>query len=81
MITKIQKKQIIKIIGNRYVAGVQSYLRDRGIVNKNKQEHSATQITNVMNGKPHEVIEAAIYGFVAQKKEELAKRKELLKQG
>lgn len=79
MISKADKKKIQKIIGHRYVADVQSCLKQWGIVNKDGEEHSASMITNVMNGKPHDDIEAAIYEVVAQKKAAQKQRKEILK--
>ncbi|WP_281980496.1 hypothetical protein [Tenacibaculum mesophilum] len=79
MISKADKKKIQKIIGHRYVADVQSCLKQWGIVNKDGEEHSASMITNVMNGKTHDDIEAAIYEVVAQKKAAQKQRKEILK--
>ena len=79
MITTAEKKKLKKILGHRYVADVQNCLRCRGIKNKDGEEHSASMIHNVMNGKPHEDIETAIYEVAAQKKAAAKKRKDLLK--
>lgn len=78
MINKTQKKQIKKVLGGHYVATVQSYLKEKNILNKNGAEHSASMITNVMNGTPHSIIEDAIYELVAIKKQKQNERKELL---
>lgn len=83
MISKSEKKKIQKVIGFRYVADVQNHLRKVGALNKDGEEHSASMITNVMNGTPHEVIEEAIIEVYTQKKKELQakanKRKNILK--
>ena len=78
MISKTDKKRIKKIIGVRYVAEVQSRLKEKEVLNKQGNEHSASFITNVMNGQPHKIIEDTIYEIVSEKKAEILKRKQLL---
>lgn len=82
MITKPQKKRIKKILGNHYVSVIQEELRLNGMLNKSGNEYSSSQITNVMNGQAHTIIEDAIFSVTQKKiveKEELEKqRKEIL---
>jgi hypothetical protein len=79
MISKRDKNSIIKLIGTRYVSDIKEHLRENRIFNKNGNEHSTSMITNVMNGKPHEVIEEAIYEVAIEKKAAKEARKALLK--
>ncbi|PKH50840.1 hypothetical protein CXF68_09140 [Tenacibaculum sp. Bg11-29] len=79
MISKADKKRIKRIIGAHYVSDVQERLREKEIVNQRGNEHSASMITNVMNGTQHEVIEKTIYEVVEIKKQENDTRKNLLK--
>lgn len=79
MITEKQKLEIKSYLGHRYVSVVQDELNltnERDLKNK---PYSATIITNVMNGQPHEVIEAAIYRAVERKKNVLKARENILK--
>ncbi len=75
MISKADKKRIKKIIGVRYVSNVKQRLREKELFNQHGKEHSASMITNVMNGKQHEVIEETIYEIVVEKKEKLNVKK------
>ncbi|MAC86385.1 MAG: hypothetical protein CMC94_05505 [Flavobacteriales bacterium] len=78
MITKSEKKRIKELLGGHYVSVVKEELRLENALNKNGDEHSSTMITNVMNGKPHEVIEEAIYSAVEKKIAKLEARKNIL---
>lgn len=61
MISKTQKRKIKKILGSCYVAAVKDELKTKGALNRNGVAYSSTQITNVMNGNSHKIIEAAIF--------------------
>ncbi|MCG8813279.1 hypothetical protein G1K66_08395 [Tenacibaculum finnmarkense] len=79
MITKAEKEQIQEVIGFRYVKPIQEHLNSQGHLNKDGKQHSRRMITNVMNGAKHAVIEQAIFQVVAIKKEEIKRRKQILK--
>ena len=79
MITKKYKSLIKDIVGHRYVTPIQDELNNRKEFNKDGEAYSRSQITNVMNGERHEVIEAAIFRVVESKKKELEERKIILK--
>ena len=79
MITKSQKKKILSVIGHRYVAEIQAYLKKNNIVNKKGEVHSSSMITNVMNGVSNKEIETAIYKIVEEKLEEINRREDLLR--
>ena len=64
MIKKAQKKRIKRIIGHRYVVLIQKELNEKNQFNKQGLPYSSSQITNVMNGKPHLIIENAIFSVV-----------------
>lgn len=76
MIDKNSKKRILRIIGKRYVAPVKEQLIKMEAFNSKGEEYSSSQITNVMNGTPHRIIEQAIYKVVEIKKQELEQEKE-----
>ena len=81
MISKSEKKRIKKIIGHRYVGPIQTELNERNEFNKQGETYSSGHITNVMNGEPHGIIEAAIFSVVQKsiaEKEELAKQRQAL---
>lgn len=78
MISKSEKQRIKKIIGHRYVGLIQTELNDSNEFNKQGETYSSGHITNVMNGEPHNIIEAAIYRVVKNKLEELEARKNIL---
>ena len=80
MISKAQKKKIVKVLGFRYVSPIAAELEVQGITNTKGEPHSNSMITNVMNGLNHEDIERAIFSAVKKKQQELQERKELLKQ-
>jgi hypothetical protein len=67
MITKQQKKRIKKILGNHYVAVIQEELNSQEKFNKDGNPYSSSQITNVMNGQPHKVIEDSIFSATQKK--------------
>ena len=67
MITKKDRHRIKDIIGHRYAPIIQDELNDCSEFNKDGQAYSRSQITNVMNGEKHNVIEAAIYRVVEKK--------------
>ena len=79
MITKTEKKRIKKHLGHRYVSLIQAELTAKNELNKNGNPYASAQITNVMNGVGHAVIEDAIYRAVETKKALKNKRKEILK--
>lgn len=79
MISKADKKKIIKVLGHRYSKPIQQELNDSKELNKNGDTYSDRQIVNVMNGTPHQIIEAAIYRTVEKKAKEISERKKLLK--
>lgn len=78
MISKTEKKRIIKHIGKTYTASVIEELDACNEKNSKGESYSASMVTNVMNGQPNEVIEAAIYRVVQQKKHLRESRKRLL---
>lgn len=78
MITKAQKKDIKRVLGHRYVTEIQSEMLKKRLFNKNNTVYSTSQITNVINGVPHSIIEAVVFELVASKKEEIEKRNALL---
>jgi len=67
MITKSQRKSIKKIIGNHYVLSIQKELNLLGARNKHGLEYSSSQITNVMNGKSHALLESVVFSLVQKK--------------
>ena len=77
MITKEDKATIKDIIGHRYAPIIQLELNASKEFNKDGGAYSRSQITNVMNGENHEVIEAAIYRVV-EKRLEIQKQREYL---
>lgn len=83
MISKAEKIKIKKILGSCYVAAVKEELKIAGVLNRNNEPYSSTQITNVMNGRSHKIIEAAIFSAtqkqVAATQQLKAKRKIVLK--
>lgn len=78
MITEEQKTEIKKLLGHRYVETIQSRLLNKGLLNRKKQIYSSAQITNVMNGVSHRIIESVIFELVAEEKEIIKKREALL---
>lgn len=78
MITKGDKEIIKDIIGHRYAPIIQDELNESKEFNKDGEPYSTGQITNVMNGVKHAVIEAAIYRVVEFKLAEEKKRQLLL---
>lgn len=76
MITKAQKKRIKKKLGNHYVAVIKAELKELGKRNKNGEEYSSSQITNVMNGQPHQLLEDVIFALVQKVIAEKEKIKE-----
>lgn len=76
MITKRQRNQIKKILGENYTPLVQEELHKKGARNRNGHPHSASSIHNVMNGREHKEIEAAIFAAVETKTRELEKEKQ-----
>ena len=78
MITEEQKTEIKKLLGHRYVETIQSRLLKKGLLNRKKQIYSSAQITNVMNGVSHRVIESVIFELVAEEKEIIKNREALL---
>ena len=64
MITKAEKKRLKFFLGGHYVSVVKEELNLIGVFNKYGKKHSSTMIINVMNGKPHKIIEEAIYKSV-----------------
>ena len=78
MITKSQKKSIKKILGNHYVLGIQKELNLLGERNKHGLEYSSSQITNVMNGKSHTLIESVIFSLVQKKLKAIEERNAIL---
>ena len=77
MIDKRAKTFIKGIIGHRYTSIVQKELNDHNTFNKWGEPYSTKQITNVMNGEKHEIIEAAIYRAV-EKRLKIQKKREYL---
>lgn len=77
MIIKEDKNIIKEIIGHRYAPIIQLELNDSKEFNKEGETYSRSQITNVMNGENHDVIEAAIYRVV-EKRLEIQKQREYL---
>ncbi len=67
MITKSQKKRIKKILGNHYVSVIQEELNTLGERNKHGLHYSSSQITNVMNGQSHTLLESVIFSLVQKK--------------
>lgn len=78
MINRTEKEHIKELLGHRYVKHISDYLKAHNILNRNGGDFSQAQITNVMNGVSHPVIEEAIYQVVSQKKQQIKKRKRLL---
>lgn len=78
MINSKQKKLIKKLLGHRYVKHIATHLEEKNIKNRKDLAFSYSQITNVMNGVPHQVIEEAIFELLAIKNAELEKRQQLL---
>lgn len=78
MIDYREKKYIKELLGHRYVKHISDYLKENSILNRNGELFSNSQITNVMNGVSHHVIEEAIFEVVKLKKQELEKRQQLL---
>ncbi len=78
MITEENKTEIKKLLGHRYVETIQSKLLKKGLLNRKKQIYSSAQITNVMNGVSHRIIEAVIFELVIEEKEILKQRQTLL---
>tara|TARA_B100001059_G_scaffold191310_1_gene194436 strand:+ start:258 stop:545 length:288 start_codon:yes stop_codon:yes gene_type:complete len=79
MIDNADKEYIKGLLGHRYVKSISDFLKEKNILNRNGGYYSNSQITNVMNGVYHHVIEKAIFEVVKMKKEELEKRKQLLR--
>lgn len=80
MINSKQKKEIIRVLGHRYVAPIKAELNNLGIVNTKGEPHSSSMITNVMNGLRHDEIEGAIFSLLEKKALELKKRNQTLKE-
>lgn len=78
MITKAEKRRIKKVIGHRYVNIIQDELNQCNQFNKSGEPYSASQITNVVNGVPHIVIEDAIYRVLRRQIQITEERKMLL---
>lgn len=78
MITEEQKTEIKKLLGHRYVETIQSRLLKKGLLNRKKQIYSSAQITNVMNGVSHKIIEDVIWEIVAEQKKIIESREALL---
>ena len=78
MITKSDKQIIKGVIGGRYAPIIQKELIECNEFNKWGEPYSTKQITNVMNGEKHEIIEAAIYRVVKNRLEIQEKRESLL---
>ena len=77
MITKSDKQIIKGVIGGRYAPIIQKELIECNEFNKWGEPYSTKQITNVMNGEKHEIIEAAIYRAV-EKRLKIQKKREYL---
>ena len=76
MISKSEKKKIIKYLGSWYSNKIKEHLDANGILNKNGKSHSLSMIRNVMNGeKSHEEIEASIFELVKKTKAETKAKK------
>lgn len=68
MITVAQKKQLKKVLGNRYSVRVISYLTENKIFNKNGQPFSKGYISHVLNGRNEDLnIESALFFLYEQK--------------
>lgn len=80
MINTEEKESIKQVLGHRYVQVIQEELNRNGERNRNGLPYSDSQITNVMNGTAHRVIEAAIFSVVEKTVEENLKREALLKE-
>lgn len=78
MITEEQKTEIKKLLGHRYVEAIQSRLLKNKQFNRKGCIYSPSQITNVMNGVPHKIIEDVIWQLVEEQNQILQKRNELL---
>ena len=78
MITKSDKQILKGVIGGRYAPIIQKELIECNEFNKWGEPYSTKQITNVMNGEKHEIIEAAIYRVVKNRLEIQEKRENLL---
>ncbi|CAA0150849.1 hypothetical protein V2647_03780 [Tenacibaculum maritimum] len=76
MISNSQKKRIKKKLGNHYVAAIKAELNDLGKLNKKGQQYSSSQITNVMNGQPHQLLEDVIFALVQKETIKQEKLKE-----
>lgn len=79
MINKTTKESIKKIIGHRCAPIIQKELIDCSEYNMHGEPYSTGQITNVMNGEKHNIIEAAIYRVVEERLEIQRKRNSLFK--
>jgi acid phosphatase family membrane protein YuiD len=78
MITKTAKKEIKQLLGHRYVEVIQGRLLKKGLLNNKKQIYSPSQITNVMNGVSHRIIEKIIWELVEEEKAIIKKREQLI---
>lgn len=79
MISKSQKKKIIKYLGSWYSTKIKEHLDNNGMLNKNGESHSLNMIRQVMNGeKNHEEIEASIFELVKKTKAEMKQREQIL---
>ncbi len=78
MITKSDKETIKDIIGHRYAPIIQDELNENKEFNKDGEAYSRSQITNVMNGERHDIIEAAIYRVVEFCLKQEERRQQLL---
>lgn len=68
MITSTKKKEYKAVLGHRYVAPVlKELIAAKEYKNDKKEPYSSSQITNVMNGVPHNIIEGAIKRAVIKK--------------
>lgn len=77
MITKREKKNIIKVLGTNYSSGIQAHLKSEGITGRNNNTHTLGFIRKVMNGETgHSVIEDAIINYVEIEKEKIAIKKD-----
>ncbi|MGB5818850.1 MAG: hypothetical protein WBG90_05145 [Saonia sp.] len=76
MISKRERNQIKKVLGLYYTEAVQEELHKKGSRNRYGLPHSGTSIRNVMNGREHKEIEAAIFAAVEKKTKELEREKQ-----
>ena len=78
MITPEERAAILKVIGNKHVKKIQTYLSQNNILSKNKKEYSKTSISYILSGeRENETIENAIFAYAHQKMIEKEKQQEL----